>query len=63
MKNTIIERLKSPVVWATVIAQIVLIIGVVNPNIASEVKVVCGAFLEIFTAFGILNNPAERDEF
>lgn len=57
------NRLKSAVVWASVLGQIILIIGLINPNITDEVKIIGGAIIEILTLFGILNNPTERNHF
>ena len=63
MKNTIIERLKSPVVWVAVLAQIVLILAYFSPEISETVKGIATPLIEIATLFGILNNPTEREEF
>lgn len=63
MKNTIIERLKSPVVWVAVIAEIVFIIGVFNPDVADSTKVVLGSILKIVELFGLLNDPTNRGGF
>lgn len=57
------ERLKSKVVWLGVLAQVVMLIALVNPYFAEEVKIVVTAILEIATLFGILNNPTTREEF
>lgn len=58
------ERLKSPVVWLSVLAQICIILAFFIPNdINDMVKVIGTAVIEICTLFGILNNPTERNEF
>ena len=57
------ERLKSKVVWLSVLAQVIIIIGVFCPDITDEVKIIGTALLEIATLFGILNNPTDRDNF
>ena len=57
------KRLKSKVVWLSVLAQVIIIIGVFCPNITDEVKIIGTALLEIATLFGILNNPTDRDNF
>ena len=57
------ERLKSKVVWAAVLAQTLLIIGIYLPDVASEVKVAGAAVIEILTLFGILNNPTDKEKF
>ena len=57
------KRLQSKVVWLSVLAQVILIIGVFIPNITDEVKVIGTCLIEIATLFGVLNNPTERDKF
>jgi len=59
------ERLKSRVVWGAVLAQVIIIIGVFLPDatITAEIKAVFTAVLEIFTIFGILNNPTDKENF
>jgi len=57
------NRLKSKVVWMSVLAQILLIIGLCLPDIANEVKVIATAVIEILTLFGILNNPTNPTKF
>lgn len=57
------NRLKSAVVWAAVLAQVLLIIGLVCPEITDNVKIVGGAVIEILTLFGILNNPTNKGGF
>lgn len=63
MKNEIIKRLKSPVVWGCVIAQIVLIIAVFSSTTSETVKSIATPIIEILTLFGILNNPTDRGNF
>lgn len=57
------SRLRSPVVWLSVLSQILLIIGVFCPGYSDTVKIVGGAVVEIFTLFGILNNPTNESKF
>ena len=57
------KRLKSKVVWLSVLAQVLLIVGVFIPNISDEVKIIGTCLIEIATLFGILNNPTDRDNF
>lgn len=59
----IIQRLKSPVVWISVISQIALIVAIFNPDITDSVKIVGGAVVELLTLFGILNNPENKEGF
>jgi uncharacterized membrane protein len=57
------ERFKSPVVWAAVLSQICIIIALYAPDISDEFKTVAACIIEILTLFGILNNPADKDNF
>ena len=57
------ERLKSPIVWISIIAQISLIIAVFNKTISDDFKVIGVSLIEILTLIGILNNPSSNDKF
>lgn len=57
------DRIKSPVVWVSVLAQICIIIGLFAPDISDTVKVIGTCIIEICTVFGILNNPTNREGF
>ena len=57
------SRFESSVVWIAVLSQIALIIGMFIPDITEEVKIIGGAVIEIFTLFGILNNPTNKEGF
>ncbi len=59
----IIKRLKSPVVWSSIIAQVLVIIGLYCPDIADPVKITATAVVEILTLAGILNNPTDCSKF
>ena len=61
--KTILQRLRSKAVWWAVLAQVLLILGLVMPSITNEVKIVGGAVIEIVTLFGILNNPTDSNNF
>ena len=57
------KRLKSPVVWLAVVAQICLILAYFNPDISETVKTIATPVIEIFTLFGILNDPTNKKGF
>lgn len=59
MKN----RLKSPVVWLAVLAQVGILVTLFAPEMENTVKVVGACVIEILTLFGILNNPADSENF
>ena len=56
-------RLKSPVVWVAVIAQIAIIVALFSPTVSEEVKTIGTCVVEILTLFGILNNPTDCNNF
>lgn len=57
------NRIKSKIVWVSVLAQVILIVGLINPGITDNVKIVGSAVIEILTLFGILNNPTNKEGF
>lgn len=63
MKNEIIKRLKSPVVWLAVVAQITAILMHYSPEVSETVKGIAEPLIEIAVLFGILNNPTDRGNF
>ena len=63
MKERIIEKLKSPVVWTAVAIQIANIIVVFNPDVSDTFKAVATPIITIATLFGVLNDPNSKDQF
>ena len=63
MRNTVLERIKSPVVLTAVLAQVILIIGLIRPDITENIKIAGTAVIEVLTLIGILNNPSEKKKF
>ncbi len=59
MKN----RLTSPVVWLSILSQILLIITLYNPAIIDNIKIIGVAVIEILTLVGFLNNPTDKENF
>lgn len=57
------SRLKSPIVWAAIIAQICIIITMFSLSISEEVKTIGMCVVEILTILGILNNPTDCKKF
>ena len=60
------NRLKSPVVWASVIAQvlsILVLMGVIDTGMSEALENVVAAVLQLLAAFGVLNNPTKSDQF
>lgn len=63
MKKDIFDRLKSPVTWAAILAQVLVIIGLYLPNLTEPIKITGTAVIEIATVMGVLNNPTDRKNF
>lgn len=60
------NRLKSPVVWAAVAAQvlaILVLLGVIGEALSDAIKAVVAGVLEIAVIFGVLNNPTDKESF
>ena len=60
------NRLKSKVVWAAVIAQvlaILLALGVIDAGQSEAINAVITAVLQLLVVFGILNNPENPSGF
>jgi uncharacterized membrane protein len=58
------NRLTSPVVWAAVLAQVLLVLTLfVTPQVSDTVKIVGFAAIEILTLFGVLNDPTNKAGF
>ena len=57
------KRLASPVVWGSVLAQVLLIVGLYMPEVSDTVKIVGTAVIEVLTLFGVLNNPTDKEGF
>lgn len=66
MWNTIKERLKSPVTLAAVVGQIVtilLMVGAINTGLGDTVNNVAAGVIQLLVLFGVLNNPADKNNF
>ena len=60
------NRLKSPVVWAAVIAQILtilIVLDVINVAQQESINQVVASVLQLLVAFGVLNNPRDAGNF
>lgn len=62
-KKVIQSRVKSKVVWLAALAQVVLIVVLVSPDVANYIKIVGTSVIEILTVFGILNDPTNKGGF
>ena len=60
------NRLKSPVLWASLIAQvlsILVLLEVVKVTQGETINAVVGAVLQMLVAFGVLNDPTNKSGF
>ena len=60
------NRFKSKVVWAAIVAQVftlLVTVGVVDTGMSATLETVAMAVLEMLVAFGILNNPSDKQHF
>lgn len=60
------SRFRSPVLWSTLVAQllsILLAVGVIDVGQSTTVNIIAASILEILTVVGILNNPTNADGF
>ena len=60
------NRFTSKVVWAAVLAQVVIILqvtGVLEISQIEMINTVATAVLQILVLFGVLNNPTDGTEF
>jgi len=62
-KKEILKRLRSKIVWIAVVSQVLLIVMLLKPEIANEVKIISMAIIEIVSLFGFLNNPSDKEGF
>lgn len=64
MKDRIIKKIQSPVVWASFIALVAqLLINMGLTDIASKAEIVMQFVLDAIILFGILNNCDTREHF
>lgn len=60
------NRFKSKVLWASVAAQLLSLfvaLGVIDLGLSEALEAVVVAVLELLAAFGILNNPTDKQNF
>ncbi len=60
------HRLKSKVVWISVVAQVVSILitlGVIDMGMGDTLNAVAVSICELLVVFGVLNNPTDSGAF
>ena len=60
------NRMRSPVVWAAVVAQIVSILlmtGAIGEPLGQTINQVVAGVLQLLVLFGVLNNPTDQGSF
>lgn len=69
MKNllsTLLERFKSPVACAAIVAQVVTILimtNVIDLQMGDQINQIAAALLQLGVLLGVLNNPTDSDNF
>ena len=61
--KNVFEKIKSPVVWLAVIAQMTALFALYDTGMSEQFKTIGTIIIEILTLFGILNNPNNREGF
>lgn len=54
------SRWKSPVLWASAVAQVVsllILLGVIDTGLGDIINQVAAGILQLLTLFGVVNNP------
>ena len=66
-KETVLQnRLKSPVFWTAVTAQVLsllMVLGAIDTGLSETIEGTVCIFLELLVTFGILNNPTSKGAF
>ena len=60
------NRLKSPVVWAAIGAQLLTILvltGAINTGVSDAINALIASILQVLVAFGVFNNPKNKGAF
>lgn len=60
------NRLKSPVVWTAICAQvlsILVLMGVILPEASDTINGVIASVIQLLVLFGVLNNPTDSTSF
>ncbi|HPF55355.1 MAG TPA: phage holin [Clostridiales bacterium] len=60
------NRLKSPVFWSSLVAQVLSILvltGTIGADWSTAISGIVAAVLEALTVFGLLNNPTDQQNF
>lgn len=66
MWKNIKERLKSPVTLAAIVGQVVtilLMVGAINTGAGDTINNVTAGIIQLLVLFGVLNNPADKNNF
>ena len=56
------NRFKSPVVWASIVVQILsvlVLLDVITPTLSETVNTVIASVLQLLVVLGVLNNPTD----
>lgn len=54
------NRFKSPVLWASIVAQVVsllILVGAIDTGLGETINTITASVLQILTLVGVFNNP------
>ncbi len=60
------NRWKSPVLWASIVAQILgilLLTGVVDTGLSETINQIAAGIMQLLVLVGVLNNPTDRKDW
>lgn len=63
MKENILQKLGSSVTWVSIIALVAELIFIFSPSVSDEFSQISTIVVSILVAFGVLNNPNNREGF
>lgn len=60
------NRWKSPVLWGSIVAQILgilLLTGVVDTGLSETINQIAAGIMQLLVLVGVLNNPTDRKDW
>jgi len=60
------NRFRSPVLWASLAAQLLsmlVLLGVIDTGVSEAIEGVVASLLQLLATFGVLNNPTNKQNF
>lgn len=63
MKERILSKLSSPVAWGVLIVYVVGLVAMYNVEMSQTVEYILKGLITVCIAFGVLNNPDNKEGF